>query len=57
VIAASGVGAPEGAVAAAAGGLVAAGGPIIQVCKAASYEKQAIYLNAYVSGAVGCWGQ
>jgi len=57
IISAAGVTAPAGAVTAAAGGLVAAGGPIIQVCKAASYEKQAIYLNAFVSGNVGCWGQ
>ncbi|KIC60037.1 hypothetical protein RM52_01095 [Microbacterium hominis] len=36
---------------------VAAGAGIIAICKAASREKQAIYLNVYVTGGVGCWGQ
>ncbi|MGN7187735.1 hypothetical protein [Microbacterium enclense] len=57
VISAAGVTAPAGAVTAAAGGLVAAGAGIVSICKAASYEKKAIYLNAFVTGSVGCWGQ
>lgn len=57
VLTAAGVTAPAGAVTAAAGGLVAAGAGIVGICKAASYEKSAVYINAYVSGSVGCWGQ
>jgi len=57
IISAAGVTAPAGAITAAAGGLVAAGAGIVGICKAASYEKKAIYLNAYLSGSVGCWGQ
>lgn len=57
VIAATGVGAPAGAITIAAGGLVAAGAPVVAVCQAASYEKNAIYLNAFVTGGIGCWAQ
>lgn len=57
IAAATGPGAPAGGIVAAAGGLVAAGAGIIAICKAASREKQAIYLNVYVTGSVGCWGQ
>lgn len=57
IISAAGVTAPAGAVTAAAGGLVAAGAGVVGICKAASYEKKAIYLNAFVTGSVGCWGQ
>lgn len=57
IISAAGVTAPAGAVTAAVGGLIAAGAGVIGICKAASYEAKAIYLNAYVIGSVGCWGQ
>lgn len=49
--------APAGAITAAVGGLVVAGSGFLTVCKTASYGVHAIYLNAYVTGGVGCWGQ
>lgn len=57
ILAATGVGLPVAAITAAVGGLIAAEAGIVQVCKAASYDDEAIYLNAFVTGGVGCWGQ
>ncbi|PPG20751.1 hypothetical protein C5D16_09685 [Rathayibacter toxicus] len=49
--------APAGAITAAAGGVAEAGAGIVGICKAASYDAKAIYLNAFVTGGVCCWGQ
>ena len=57
IAAATGPGAPVGGIVAAAGGLIAAGSGIILICKNASYDYKAIYLNVFVTGGVGCWGQ
>jgi len=57
VLVAAGVPAPAAAVTAAVGGLITAGVGVVSVCKAASYTKNAIYLDAFVTGGVGCWGQ
>lgn len=57
IISAAGVTAPVGAITAAVGGLVAAGAGVVGICKAASYDTKSIYLNAFVVGGVGCWGQ
>ena len=57
VISAAGVTAPAGAVTAAVGGLIVAGAGVVGICKAASYDAKAIYLNAFVIGNIGCWGQ
>lgn len=48
---------PAGGITAAVGGLIAAGAGVLTVCQTASYGMHAIYLNAYVIGGVGCWGQ
>ena len=57
VISAAGVTAPVGAITAAVGALIAAGAGPVSICKAASYTKKAIFLNVFVIGTVGCWGQ
>jgi hypothetical protein len=57
LISAAGVTAPAGAVTAAAGGLVVAGAGVVGICKAASYDTKSIYLNSFVAGGIGCWGQ
>ncbi|WOF23632.1 hypothetical protein N8K70_02830 [Microbacterium betulae] len=56
VFAAVGV-APAAGVSTAIGALVGANAAFLTVCKTASYGVHAIYLNAYVTGGVGCWGQ
>lgn len=53
----SGLSVPAGAITAAVGGLIAAGAGPLTVCKTASYGVHAIYLNAFVTGGIGCWGQ
>lgn len=57
LIAVGGVTAPAGAVTIAVGGIIAAGAVPLSICKAASYGKKAIFLNAYIGGGIGCWGQ
>lgn len=53
----SGLSVPAGAITAAVGGLIAAGAGPLTVCKTASHGVHAIYLNAFVTGGIGCWGQ
>lgn len=50
------IGFPGGAIAAAVGVLIVANPWPLDVCKAAS-GKHAIYINIFVVGGVGCWGQ
>lgn len=56
VLAAAGI-APGAAITAAAGALAGMSAGFLGICKTASYGVHAIYLNAYVTGNVGCWGQ
>lgn len=49
--------APAGAITAAVGGVIAAGAGPLKICQAASYGANAIYMNTFVTGGVGCWGQ
>ncbi|WP_431030940.1 hypothetical protein [Plantibacter sp. RU18] len=56
VLAAAGL-APAAALSAAIGALTGMSAGFLKVCQTASYGAHAIYLNAYVTGNVGCWGQ
>lgn len=48
---------PAAAIAGAVGAFLAAGVAVVHLCQTASYGVHAIYVNFFVTGNLGCWGQ